>query len=183
MNPPGLGHVRPGGRTVFLKPSETFLGGPGDAAGRVTTILGSCVSVTFYCARRRVGAICHALLPRCPAPAACRSRCADHGRFVACVLPALLKRLRGLGIAPRDVACGVFGGSDLFGIEGRSAVGRGNAETALGFLEAARLRPAARDTGGRTGRKLIFDTETGEIWLKRLGPTGRREAEASWKKF
>lgn len=183
MNPPGVGYVRPRGRSIFLKPSETFLGGPGEAAGRVTTILGSCVSVTFYSPRHRVGAICHALLPRCPSPDGCRSRCADHGRFVGCVLPALLKRLRGYGIVPRDLACGVFGGSDLFGTEGRAAVGRENAASALGFLEAARLRVAARDTGGRTGRKLIFDTETGEIWRKRLGATGRREAEAAWKKF
>jgi chemotaxis protein CheD len=180
VNPPARS---PAARSVFLKPTETFLGGPGRDAGRVTTILGSCVSVTFFAPRRGIGAICHALHPRCPRPAACRVRCADAGRYVACVLPALLSRLRRQGFGPGDLVCGLFGGSDLFGIDGHSAVGRANIEMARAFLEAARLRVFARDAGGRAGRKLIFDTETGEIWLKPLRGIGRPETETSWKKF
>ncbi len=171
------------GRAVFLKPSEVFVGGRGSDAGRVTTILGSCVSVTFYSPRRRIGAICHGLLPRCPRPAACRSRCADRGRYVACVLPSLLQELGAMGIAPGELVCGLFGGSDLFGVNGVAAAGRSNAETAAAFLASARLRVRLRDVGGRAGRKLIFNTETGEIWLKRLRENGRPEAEAPWKKF
>jgi chemotaxis protein CheD len=171
------------GRAVFLKPSEVFIGGAGPEAGRVTTILGSCVSVTFYSPRRRMGAICHALLARCPRPAGCRSRCADRGRFVACVLPSLLQRLGARGIKPGELVCGLFGGSDLSGVNGAAAAGRINAQTAAAFLESARLRVRNRDVGGRAGRKLIFNTETGEIWLKRLREAGRAEAEAPWKKF
>lgn len=182
MNPPFPrdGRVR---RTVFLKPAEIFVSGPDGVPGRVTTILGSCVSVTFFSPRLRLGAICHALLPRCPRPAACRTRCADHARYAACVLPALLGRLRSRGLGPSDLVCGLFGGSDLFGVNGRSAVGRANAETALEFLEAARMRIVARDVGGRAGRKLVFDTDSGDIWLRPVRGIGQREIEASWKKF
>ncbi|MFP4390290.1 MAG: chemotaxis protein CheD [Desulfococcaceae bacterium] len=171
------------GRNVFLKPSEVFIGGIGPEAGRVTTILGSCVSVTFFSPRRRIGAICHALLARCPEPAACRTRCAEHGRYVACVLPSLLQRIRTRGVPSDDLACGLFGGSDLYGVNGVAAVGRINAETAAAFLASAGLRVRHRDVGGKAGRKLIFNTETGEIWLKRLREAGQAETDAPWKKF
>ncbi|MGA2108628.1 MAG: hypothetical protein ABSH25_13400 [Syntrophorhabdales bacterium] len=45
---------------VFLKPGEIYVG---EEPAEISTILGSCVSVTMFSKRVRVGAICHALLP------------------------------------------------------------------------------------------------------------------------
>ncbi len=44
----------------YLRPGELHIA---DHPGIVTTVLGSCVSVTMFSRRREVGAICHGLMP------------------------------------------------------------------------------------------------------------------------
>ena len=51
---------------VYLQPGESYLA---RKPAIIRTILGSCVGVTFWCARLGVGALRHAQLPRCPANA------------------------------------------------------------------------------------------------------------------
>jgi chemotaxis protein CheD len=43
---------------VFLRPGEMYLD---EESAEVSTILGSCVSVSMFCRRIRIGAIWHAL--------------------------------------------------------------------------------------------------------------------------
>ena len=45
---------------VFLKPGEIYVG---REPAEVSTILGSCISVTMFSEGLKLGAICHALLP------------------------------------------------------------------------------------------------------------------------
>ena len=47
-------------KKVFLRPGDVTVG---KAPAEVSTVLGSCVSVTMFAERLKLGAICHALLP------------------------------------------------------------------------------------------------------------------------
>ena len=49
---------------VNLQPGELYLA---RRPAILRTILGSCIGVTFWSARMGAGALCHGVLPRCPA--------------------------------------------------------------------------------------------------------------------
>ena len=52
---------------IYLSPGEMVLAREPTI---LATILGSCIGITFWCARLGVGALCHSILPRCPRPPA-----------------------------------------------------------------------------------------------------------------
>jgi chemotaxis protein CheD len=139
----------------------------------VSTLLGSCVAVTFFSPRDGVGAICHALLPTC--------RGKDvHGRqeqfrYVDSSLWAMLDVFRRRGILPCEVEAKLFGGADMFYVghdgdvaDGRNTVGRQNVAMAEEVLAAEGVRVSASDVGGLQGRKILFSTRTGEVFLRRV---------------
>ena len=71
------------------------------------------------------------------------------------------------GVACSEIECKVFGGaSALFAEE--ISVGRKNVETAFATLSELGLRVAASNVGGVAGRKIVFSTSTGEIFVRML---------------
>jgi chemotaxis protein CheD len=149
-----------GGLRVYLQPGQIVVSAQ---ACRVTTILGSCVAVALYDATQGLGGINHYLLPRGP-------RDSDSARFGQVALPRLLREILALGADRRRLVAKVFGGSCVLGNHdpGRRDIGRQNVDAALEFLAAERIPVAASDTGGTQGRKLVFRTADGVVWLKSL---------------
>jgi chemotaxis protein CheD len=154
----------------FLKPGEMLLSGE---PIMVSTLLGSCVAVTMFSPSLRLGAICHALLPACRNDVPCSHRKEEAGKYVQCAIRRMLEGLMSRGVAKAEIQIKLFGGSDMFDVgEGRSrSVGRQNIEMALSMLETESLRLVKQDLGGRRGRKIVFNTRTGEVFLKRLKTT------------
>jgi len=152
---------------LFLKPGEMVLS---EEPLIVTTLLGSCVAVTMFSPRHRMGAICHALLPSCRKDLPCSHGQSDSGKYVECAIQLMLERFAVHGVAKSEIEAKLFGGSDMFDTsEGRTAsVGRQNLEMALRLLEDQPVRLVTQDLGGKRGRKIIFHTHTGEVFLKRL---------------
>ena len=146
----------------YLKPGELCVA---REPTLVTTVLGSCVSITLFGPRLRIGAICHALLPA----GECERRGQEAFRFLNCAFEHMLERLEGLGLAMAEIQAKAFGGA--LGVSpggGRFGVGTRNAELACSLLANAGLRLAASDLGGTRGRKLLFYTDTGEVFVRRL---------------
>jgi chemotaxis protein CheD len=156
----------------YLKPGEVILS---DKAAIVSTVLGSCISVTLFNQRLKIGAICHNLLPICKDKHLCSDNCPEAFRYVECTIGRMLKEFSSLGIAEREIEVKLFGGAAMFNLDriANSAknVGRQNIETALKILDEYSIKLAASDTGGSQGRKIIFYTHTGEVCLKRLNRT------------
>ena len=131
------------------------------------TVLGSCVSVTFYVPTRGIGALFHALLPK-----AAEYRLHDRletapYKFVDTAIETILARLARRGVTRQEIECKVFGGaSALFSEE--MSVGRRNVETAFSTLASFGLRVAASNVGGERGRKIVFASGTGEIFVRML---------------
>lgn len=155
----------------YLKPGEMFFG---TEPALVSTLLGSCVSVVMFAPRLRIGAICHGLLPVCRdnANCQCTSECGDGFRYVSCSIRLMLDRFRNAGVGSRELEVKLFGGSDMFALEGnergKQGVGRQNVEIARQILDEEGIRVMAADTGGARGRKIYFYTHTGEVLMKRL---------------
>lgn len=130
------------------------------------TVLGSCVSVTFFAPRSRLGAIFHALLPRASEYRLHPPEQTPY-RFVDTAIQLLATRFARRGVALTDIQCKVFGGASALFAEELS-VGRKNVEVAFATLSDLGLRVAASNVGGDAGRKIVFSTSTGEIFVRML---------------
>ena len=151
---------------LFLKPGEILVS---HEPMIVTTLLGSCVAVTMFSPKLRMGGICHALLPTRRSDLAIKGH-SEAGKYVDWAIRLMLEGFLACGLQKYEIEAKLFGGSDMFETsEGRSAsVGRQNMEKALTVLEDESVRLITKDLGGPRGRKIIFHTHTGEVFLKRL---------------
>lgn len=161
MTPPGKGDLP----TVYLKPGELYIG---EKPTKVVTVLGSCVSITLFSKRLKVGAICHGVLPKCRSNGKCSPACGEMFKFMDCSFHYMLARFKKIGIPKDDIEVKVFGGADTFASRKESAVGTMNVKKTLELLQEENLRLLAGDVGDSFGRKLIFYTHTGEVYVKRL---------------
>ena len=154
---------------VYLKPGELYIG---EKPTRVITVLGSCVSVTLFCRRLRKGAIGHAALPHCKRLKVCHELCKDAFKYVDCSLRYMIDRMRGFGAADSEIEVKLFGGADTLSSKKENTIGSMNVKMALEIIRNEHLRIIAADVGDSLGRKIIFLTHTGDVFLKRLKETG-----------
>jgi chemotaxis protein CheD len=73
---------------IYLKSGELHFS---DKPSSVMTVLGSCLSVTMFHRKTRVGAICHGLLPKCRERAVCSRHCAERAKYVECAIEMMVK--------------------------------------------------------------------------------------------
>lgn len=130
----------------------------------VTTVLGSCISVTMFHQQSGTAAICHAMLPRGDG--------STSFKYVDTAVQHMAAYFSRRKIRRDEIQAKLFGGSDMFS-NGRPSVrslivGWQNIATAKQSLLALGLSPSATDVGGQKGRKLIFTTDTGTVFLKKL---------------
>ena len=152
----------------YLKPAEVYFA---DKPLVIKTILGSCITVTMYCQRMGAAAACHALLPSCGHETPCYDpSCKIRNKYVDCIIPEMIKRFTKKHIKVAEIEVKLFGGADMFKTSDKSVgrVGSMNVEMARKVLEKHGLRLKSFDVGGNLGRKILFDTQTGEVWMKRL---------------
>lgn len=144
----------------------------------VTTVLGSCVSVTFHHPGTRAGAIFHAMLPSRrmdgkPGSMSCK--------YVDAAVEGVMRRLDALGIPRRELAVKLFGGGFTIQPERKTLVrdvvdvGLKNVEAARAELARLGLRAGCEKVLGDRGRKLFFHTATGEVWLRYVDALGQDE--------
>lgn len=158
----------------YLKPGELIVA---EEPLLVSTLLGSCVSVTMFSARHRIAAINHGVMPSCKeCPPDCQKGCDEGTRYVDCSLYRMLEYFRQRGILPPDLDVKLFGGADMFDRNGsaRSSIGNQNIKKAMEIIRSEGLKLLASDIGGMRGRKIYFSTATGDVWVKRLN--GNEEA-------
>lgn len=133
----------------------------------VQTVLGSCVSVTMYCARYRWGGIFHALLPRIGDFSRTDSP-RERYRYVDSSIRELLREFAKAGIYPDMLECKIFGGASPLHQSCDASAGKRNVDAAMETLERAGVQVSASSVGGNVGRKLFFRTDTGLVLQKRF---------------
>jgi len=146
----------------------------------VTTVLGSCVAVTFFSSRLGLGGICHAMLP---SPRHGDDEEAILGeqrwKYVSYSLAELIQCFSQPGLPAADVEVKIFGGGHLLARstdgEGGANVGANNVALARRLLAEAGFKIAAGDVGGPHGRKVVFNTLTGAVHMKLLGRSAGSE--------
>lgn len=118
----------------------------------VSTVLGSCVAVTLWDSRLRAGAMCHFL------HAAARNPAQATPVYGNAATKALLSLMDDAGSNRKDLEAQIIGGASLQGQENSKGI-----EAARRMLSRRGVRVVSEDTGGRMGRKVVFDLYSGEV--------------------
>jgi len=164
---------------VYLKPGEMHFA---EQPSLVVTVLGSCLSVTMFSRRKGLGGICHGLLPRCGGQHTCNGKCLEGFKYVDCSIEQMVKLFDKHGVKRSEIEVKCFGGADMFSREikvpGLVSVGRQNVQTAEKILKHEGLSILKMDVGGLRGRKILFYTDTGDVFLKRL--TRTNDPDIKW---
>ncbi|OHD61613.1 MAG: hypothetical protein A2014_07595 [Spirochaetes bacterium GWF1_49_6] len=152
--------------TQYLKSGESIIA---DTDVRVFTILGSCVAIMLYDPKLKLGAMSHALLPD-NSFSIMERRDKNPMLYVEQGLYALMDKMIERGSLKHRLIVKIFGGSSINICEdelcNNPRVGEKNVLKALEIIEKEGLNLAVNDTGGDTGRKLIFYPAQGVVYRK-----------------
>lgn len=159
---------------VYLLPGEYFVG---DARYRIRTVLGSCVSITLWHRRLRVGAMSHFLLSEREAGTDGEQAVGLSGRYGKDALELMVAQLRERGAPARECEAKVFGGGTMFpAIEAGSLMGIGhrNGVAAERLLAEYGIPVVSESLFGTGHRHILFDVATGDVWVRQgdLGEKG-----------
>jgi chemotaxis protein CheD len=142
----------------FLYPSNIFIS---NKQVRVNTILGSCVSVCLYDSYTKYGGINHYMIPLWNGVGLASPK---YGNIA---IDLLVEQMLLKGSKKKDLIAKIFGGASQFDYQNDVlAVGERNIQIARAALEAHSIRITASNVGGIQGRKIHFDTGTGQVIMK-----------------
>jgi len=139
----------------FLYPSTVWVSAE---PYEITTILGSCVAVCLFDQKLFIGGMNHYMLPLWNGSGLASPK---YGNIA---IEKLLEKLILLGCKPDNITAKIFGGAEI--IEKKSMnynIGAQNIEIALEMLHDKKIPIVSSSLGGNLGRKIIFNTATGEV--------------------
>ena len=146
--------------TVVLRPGDFYFGG---GRTRISTLLGSCVSITLWHPRKRIGGMCHYMMTE-------RVRAPDtplDGRYASEAFELFLHEVTAAGTRPSEYQAKLFGGANMFSARasGKMEIGQRNVELGRMLLASKNIALMAEHVAGSGRRKLHFDLWSGDVWL------------------
>ena len=153
--------------THFLYPSTIFVS---KDPYHVTTILGSCVAVCFWDPVIKAGAINHYMLPLW------NGQGLASPKFGNIAIKKTIEKMLTLGCNITNIKAKVFGGGEI--LETKSTpfnIGFRNVEIAQNLLDEYNIPIISSSIGGNKGRKILFNTSTGEVKHKFIQATSAQQ--------
>ncbi len=153
--------ARPGDHLVLMPGQMHF----GPHAASLRTLLGSCVAVTLWHPARRIGGMCHFLLPS-------RTRRPDDptdGRYGDEALDAMVQQLRLARTEPAEYHAHLYGGADTMpdGANLKFNVGERNIEQGWSLIDRYGFQLQGVDVGEDVPRSVTPTLATGEVEMRR----------------
>lgn len=147
------------GIDIFLHPGDWYFG---DSDTRIHTTLGSCIAVSLWHPRLKIGGMCHYMLPRTR-----NAREVLNARYAEDVMQLMMAEVRRLRSNPGDYEAKLFGGASMFEVgPGGSSVARRNISAAESLAARYGLKVVARNLGGCSYRQLVFSVANGDVWMR-----------------
>lgn len=169
---------------IFLQPGDYYFA---DRDTRIRTVLGSCVSMTFWHPHLLVGGMCHYMLPGRGSERRVGDWPVLNGRFADEAIALLLKRMDRVGAPHQEYQVKLFGGGDMFPETNKNRdemarIGVQNVQAARRLTKKYGFTCVAEHLGGIGHRTVIFEVWNGEVWVKHSevmpvvghGPVNRR---------
>lgn len=141
----------------FLQPGYIFVS---KEPHLISTVLGSCVSVCIWDEINHFGGMNHYIHPK-PFE---KQRSAHFGSIS---IPHLINLLVKMGSKKSNLKAHIIGGAQNKEIN-CCIVAKQNVEIAEKILKKYHISVMINDTGGEMGRKIVFDTETGEVVVMKV---------------
>lgn len=132
----------------------------------LVTVLGSCVTACIRDKLSGIGGMNHFMLPEAsPDPDNPASLSARYGAFA---MEVLINSLISLGAHRTLLEAKVFGGGNVLPGMTTMNIGQRNADFALRFLSAEKIRVVARDLIDVYPRKVYYFPKSGKVLVKKL---------------
>lgn len=159
------------GADVMLMPGQMHFG---QNAARIRTLLGSCVAITLWHPTRRIGGMCHFLLPNRPR----RPGDAADGRYGDEAVAAMVVMLQRLGTVPSDYHAHLYGGADTMpdGSRFKFNIGERNIEQGWNLIDLHGFQLQGVDVGEDIPRHVTLTLASGDVEMRR--GVGRAPAHA-----
>ena len=139
--------------SYYLDPGYVYFS---KRAATVRTVVGSCVAVCIWDRELKYGGMNHFLWPVMQDPDKATPK---YGNVATTALIQLMERA---GSKRDSLMAQILGGAAPEDVRGEH-VGIRNVNAATEVLTRKGVRIASKDTGGTVGRKIVFDTGTGEL--------------------
>lgn len=133
---------------------------------RLHTVLGSCVALTAWHPRLKIGGLCHYLLAK-----TAEHKTAEHKpverdcRYAVFALEQMKMAMQSFA-NPDEFELGLFGGGDMFAFSTPTSIGTDNIRYAQQWLAREKLQARHVDVGGTISRSLTLVIPTGEVQVK-----------------
>lgn len=150
---------------VHIKPTELHVT---DVPTQITTSVGSCLAVTLFVPRLGLAGMTHAVLPSPTRPAGPE----EVGKYVTTSVTFILEMMRAIGATNDEIEIKAFGGGNILGMPGNSGipgVGETNITAFQRLVRREGLRVVASEVGGTCGRRVVFLTHSGDVFMRRIG--------------
>jgi chemotaxis protein CheD len=148
-------------RVVYLRPGEFCFG---EGKLRITTVLGSCISITLWHPRLAHGGMCHYMLPSRNQP---RGNLAPDGKYGDEAMELFMLELKQRHTVPAQYQVNVYGGGNMFSDPSPKGmdIGQQNIEMAHRLLDDYGFTLSYDHLGSFGRRKIAFDVWSGEVSL------------------
>ena len=154
---------------IFLQPGDFYFG---DSKTRIRTLLGSCVAITIWHPRHRIGGMCHYLLPVCKGKECGKTL---DGRYAHDAMKLFVREMEKAGGRAPEYEAKMFGGGNQFPESPNVCpinVSNQNIHMGRQLLVNHGFNIKAEHLGGTGHRNVIFDVWSGEVWLKHVAKPG-----------
>ena len=150
-------------KTVTLNAGDFHFG---SGHTRISTLLGSCISITLWHPHQRIGGMCHYMLAERHVSRDGLSRPVLDGRYADDAFALFLQHMAEAGTRPGEYQAKLFGGGNMFNSGGDpKGIGSRNVERGRELLTVNNITLTAEHVGGNGRRKLHFDLNSGHVWL------------------
>lgn len=148
---------------VFLSPGDVYFG---TRKTRISTVLGSCVSLTVWHPLLHMGGMCHFMLPERMGGS---SSARQDGRYASEAVALLFADMRKVNRDPGEFHVRLFGGANMFpdiyyDAESES-IGARNVRAGRHLIAHYGMRSVSEDVAGSAHRHIVFDVWSGEVSL------------------
>ncbi|MFQ3549951.1 MAG: chemotaxis protein CheD [Armatimonadota bacterium] len=129
--------------------------------------LGSCIGFCVYDPRLKIGCIAHVMLPESRA-----KDVVEPGKYADTAVPFVIEEMTRRGSTESRLKVALVGGAQLFSFSGpgeKLDVGKKNAVAIKNHISKTRLQIVKEDLGGKVGRTVSLDCNTGDVCVKNAG--------------
>lgn len=156
--------MKHGKEKIFLHPGDFVFA---DNGVHLHTLLGSCISITLWHPKKKIGGMCHFTLPDHPKIKSINSK--PNGRYAEGAMELFKIATGKHGTLITEYQAKIFGGGNMMRSVGDNVddtVGTRNSAAAMQLLMQDDVEILVAHVGEFGHRRIVFDILTGEVWVK-----------------